>query len=284
MNLLDTRIKSYLEEVETRARERAESYEWATGRLDFKGDSILPSVSAGEREALERLAKQAQSYGPHALDVLRNGTIGSINWGEGNDEMMRELRIPQLITKFHLQGRVTGMVAGHVYLPEDSFTWRIQRLGGYVEPLRDPDDVDYEWGIYQALPTHLDGTGHERWRVRIYDLEAKALYEWENLRNAYEIGVIPDPRTDVKMPRYAILNEDVDGLPYGEFMAALPLLKGELAAQMRSDRAAEATSSPQLVIKGEGARLREAWAYQSHPARRERRSQVPRAGRPDGFA
>lgn len=247
--LADARIKTFLQGVTDRARVTAQSYEWATGSLDLLPD-LLPTISVEERDALKRLAKQAQSYGPHALSVLKNGTIGSINWGKGNDDATRELRLSQLANRFHLQGRVTGMMAGHVYVPEGTAKARIQRLGGYLEPLRDPDDVDYEWGIYQALATHLGTDGNERWRVRIYDLEREEVYEWENLRQPYEIGRIPDP-VKAKMPRYAILNEDVDGLPFGEFMAALPLLKAEWAAQIRSDRAADTTATPQMTISGE---------------------------------
>lgn len=247
--LADARIKSFLEGVTDRARATASAYGWATGSIDLLPD-LLPTVSAGEEDALRRLAQQAQSYGPHALSVLKNGTLGSINWGKGNDDAMRELRLEQLANRFHLQGRVTGMMAGHVYVPEDEGKPRIQRLGGYLEPLRDPDDVDYEWGIYQALATHLGGDGNERWRVRIYDLEREEVYEWTNLRQPYEISVMPDP-VKAMMPRYIILNEDMDGLPFGEFMAGLPHLKAEWAAQIRSDRAADTTATPQMAITGE---------------------------------
>lgn len=245
----DVRVKDFLKGVTDRARATAEAYEWATGSIGLLPD-LLPTVSVGEEEALRRLAKQAQSYGPQALSILKNGTIGSINWGKGNDEAIRELKLEQLATRFHLQGRVTGIMAGHVYVPEDGGKPRIQRLGGYLEPLRDPDDVDYEWGIYQALATHLGRDGNERWRVRIYDLERGGVYEWVNLRQPYEIGVIPEP-VKVRLPRYVILNEDMDGLPLGEFMAALPLLKGEWAAQIRGDRAADTTATPQMAITGE---------------------------------
>lgn len=245
----DSRIKTFLEGVTDRARSVAETYEWATGSTSLSPD-LLPTVSIDEQHALERLAKQAQSYGPQALSILKNGTIGSINWGKGNDDAMREIKLEQLATRFHLQGRVTGIMAGNVYVPEDGGKARIQRLGGYLEPLRDPDDVDYEWGIYQALATHLGGDGNERWRVRIYDLEREEVYEWQNLRQPYKIGVIPVP-VKARMPRYVILNEDMDGLPVGEFMSALPLLKGEWAAQIRGDRAADTTATPQMTIAGE---------------------------------
>ncbi len=254
MNLNDSRVKAALEDIENRAMSTAEAYEWATGKLSFIPTSLLPtSASLEERAALERLARMVTSLGPRALTVLKNGTLGDINWGAGGvklDEAMRLLRLPQLAQRFHLQGRVAGMIAGHVYTPEGSDAPRIQRLGGYLEPLRDPEDMDYEWGIYQAILVKLS-LGREHWLVRIYDLETKLVYEWSDLRKPTEIGRVPEPLSGLRMPRYRILHEDADGLPVGEFMTALPVLKSEWASQLRADRVEEATAFAQLLIKGE---------------------------------
>lgn len=266
--------KAALVGVENRIREHLEVTMWAKGQLlqhiasgeHHRGSGrmpqhltdLLPGTSTAQGAAdLERLARMAKSIGPRILRLKHYGTLGSVNWGDGSPTFDRELdnatteslkAFPRdrLARKALEQDLIRGMLAG-IVIPDGAGGARAMPLGGYVEPLVDDDDVEHVWGIYQAWQP----PSGSKWRVRVYNLETRELFEYSGLDSPTEIGNVPQPILNAPMPVYDIVDDDLDGYPRGEFMESLPLFKSEWASQVRGDRAEETTAFSQLVVRGQ---------------------------------
>lgn len=266
--------RAALDAVEQRARLHLEVTMWAKGQLmqsiangrehqTMAGvpqhlTELLPDTSTVQgAKDLARLARMAKSIGPRIVRLKAYGTLGSINWGDGNPafdktldnatkESLAAFPLERLARKALEQDLVRGMIAG-IVIPDGNGGARAMPLGGYVEPLVDDDDIEHVWGIFQAwMPA--SGT---KWRARVYNLETRELFEYYDLDRPGDIGRVPEPITGAPMPVYEIVDDDIDGLPRGELMESLPLLKSEWASQVRADRAEEATAFSQLVLKGQ---------------------------------
>lgn len=267
--------RAALDNVEARARDHLEVTMWAKGQLlqhIHSGDhhktgaggkipnhlaELLPGTSTDAgAEALLRFARMAKSIAPRILRLKRYGTIGSINWGDGDPTFDATLDgqthaaldafpLNKLGRKAVEQDLIAGMMVG-IAIPNGNGGARVQPLGGYVEPLAEDDDVDSVWGIFQAwIPA-----GSTRWSARVYNLETRELFEYQNLDRPSAIGIVPEPTANAPMPVFEIVDTDLDGLPRGEFAESLPLFKSEWSSQVRGDRAEESTAFSQLVIKG----------------------------------
>lgn len=274
MNFDLVMAKAALDGVENRIRNHLETTMWAKGQLlqHIAGGSmhktsgsipqhltqLLPGTTTAQGAAdLERLARMAKSIGPRILRLKQYGTLGSINWGDGSPtfdkeldnattESLRAFPRDRLARKALQQDLVRGMLAG-IVIPDGSGRAQTMPLGGYYEPLVNEDNIEHVWGIYQAW---LPPTGR-KWRARIYNLETRELLEWDNMDNPTDLGMTPASIPNAPMPVFEIVDDDLDGLPRGEFMESLPLFKSEWASQVRGDRAEESTAFSQLVTKGQ---------------------------------
>lgn len=266
--------RAALNGVEHRIRQHLETTMWAKGQLmqhiasgqhhQTSGSipqhltELLPATSTTQgAQDLERLAKMAKSIGPRILRLKGYGTLGSINWGDGSPtfdstldntttENLTAFPLERLARKALEQDLVRGMLAG-IVIPDGQGGARAMPLGGYYEPLVDEDDVEHVWGIYQAWQP----PSGKKWRVRVYDLERSILYDYYDLDGPTDLARRPVETPNAPMPVWEIVDDDLDGLPKGELMESLPLLKSEWASQVRGDRAEEATAFSQLVLMGQ---------------------------------
>lgn len=249
---------------------RSEHYydvlQWMTGGFasSYNFAALLPPIEGEEgSRAYNRLKRLAQSLGPRAYRVKRNGTLGSLNWGEGGgdiDARLESLNLMglanRLLERGMAQGIMAGIVAERAIMDEQGILLgsgdiMISRLGGYVEPLTDAYDYDLVAGLIQIEQLSEIINVQRYYRVRLYDFEQQTLTEWSRVTDPSAIsssGVIFD---NAPMPRYVVLETAPDGLPIGEFDNALPTLQSEWASQVRADRVEESAAFPLLTISGE---------------------------------
>jgi len=254
VDVTDNVVRAALASVEARAAQHAEAYDWALGRLTSPPVELLPPAQTLEgRMELQRIWRQSQTLGPRILDRIVWGTIGEVNWGgEGGevDAALEALELGQLAQRLLVDLLVGGMAAAWAYVDARTGRPRVSRLSGYLQPLTDPDDVDRVVAIYQAWQS-ADVRQRHRWNVRIYDLEDATLREWLGVRSPTSLAAPPVEYPNITPPRYAMLHLGDDGLPQGPVAAALPVLKAELAQQMRIYRVAEQSAWPVLAIRGQ---------------------------------
>jgi hypothetical protein len=87
--------------------------------------------------------------------------------------------------------------------------------------------------------------------VRLYDLAAETVTEWLALKNPTTPFTTPGNVLDwYYPPRFAIAAKDEGGLPIGEFMEGLGLLRAELAQQIKQLRMEEAQAFSMMGLYG----------------------------------
>ncbi|HEX2865256.1 MAG TPA: hypothetical protein VHN99_11860 [Deinococcales bacterium] len=247
-------MQATLEDVERRAREHAEAWEWATGQFNVPPTLLVPTPSDQESlTAYYRLTRQIRTFAPRAKSMKAYGAIGSVTWGgDGTgelDDRLQALDLDALARRFLDSLLIDGMAAGVATQDPDTGKVKIARLAGHVEPMLDPDDRDDVEAIYQAWQSN--DARSRGWNVRVYDLDTNQLREWRGLNSPAELGRPPSRTVDNAPPcRYQMVGLDADGLPRGELHAALPVLRAEWAAQLRSLRTADSVSFPRLILKG----------------------------------
>jgi len=253
IDVTDNVVRAALASVEARAAQHAEAYDWALGRLTSPPVDLLPPVQTEEgRLELPRIWRQSQTFGPRIIDRIIWGTIGEVNWGgEGGkiDAELEALQLDLMAQRLLVDLLVGGIAAVWAYVDERTGRPRVSRLSGYLQPLTDPDDVDRVVAIYQAWQSA--DVRSSRWHVRIYDLEEGVLREWRDLRTPTNLAAPPAEYPGIRPPSYRMLHLGDDGLPQGPLMSALPVLKAELAQQMRITRVAEQSAWPVLAIRGQ---------------------------------
>ena len=253
IDVTDNVVRAALASVEARARQHAEAYDWALGRLTAPPVELLPPAQTDEGKLeLQRIWRQSQTLGPRIIDRIVWGTIGEVNWGgEGGrvDAELEALQLDLLAQRLLVDVLIGGVAAAWAYVDERTNTPRVSRLSGYLQPLTDPDDVDRVVALYQAWMA--EDVRSSRWNVRIYDLEESTLREWRGLRTPTNLASPPAEYPNVRPPRYRMLHLGDDGLPQGPLAAALPVLKAEYAQQMRIARVAEQSAWPVLAIRGQ---------------------------------
>ena len=253
IDITDNVVRAALASIESRARGHAEAYDWATGRLTAPPTELLPPAQTAEgRLELQRIWRQSQTLGPRILDRLVWGTLGEVGWGgEGGkiDAALEGLQLDMLAQRLLLDLLIGGMAAAWAYLDARDNTPRVSRLGGYLQPLTDPDDVDRVVAIYQAWQSQ--DARSTSWTVRIYDIEERVMREWRRIRAPTSLAAPPTEYPNIHPPRYRMLHLGDDGLPQGPLAAALPVLKAEYAQQMRVARVAEQSAWPVLAIRGQ---------------------------------
>jgi hypothetical protein len=237
-----------------------ETTEWLTGVFRAPPYHLLPPTEGEEGpRALARLAMGVNSIGPRALGIKANGAIGSVTWGGEDarvDNALRELGLDGYAHKAF--DRMFGYgIAALVAMNDSEYGVRLARIGGHVEPVMDPFDVDVILGLLQVQAEKSE-RGLTKYRIRLWDTSdaATTVREWI-VRSPSEIRQDVEP-SEAPTPRWMIMNTGPDGRPIGEFQQALPVVKSEWATQVRGDRVEESTAFPQAVVKGEvlGAEVR----------------------------
>jgi hypothetical protein len=239
----------------TRYRDYVDAQRWLLGKLDTIPAELLPPVEGSEGEnALRRIGKQVNSIGPRALSIKRNGTIGDITWGGDDtrtDELIRaagiEAMAPMLFERLFGYG-----IAGVIAIDDEERGPTLARLGGYLEPVLDPFDIDVILGLLQVQAERTE-RGVTKYRIRLWDTtdpDNTTLREWEaadpsNVRGEGE------PVDNAPTPRFHVEQTGPDGRPWGEFQQSLPTVKAEWASQVRGDRVEETTAFPLMKIKGD---------------------------------
>src|SRR5690606_17006361 len=122
--------------------------------------------------------------------------IGAVNWGGRNpgdiDERLNDLDLDGMAADALKHLCAVGIAGVWAFQPEVGPP-RLQKLGGYVEPLYEEFDVGGEpAAIFQAL-SEANG---DRYRLRVYEPDADdprrgTIYEWRNQRDPAAIGVPP---------------------------------------------------------------------------------------------
>lgn len=257
INLETEWIREQLRNVEKRVSLAATLLDWADGKQVLEETELAPKVNEPARKVWDRLTQQVQSMGPRIIKHKVTSAIGSVNWGGKNpgdiDSRLEEIDL-EMMARDSLKSLCAVGIAGvWAYQPEFGQP-RLQRLGGYLEPLYHEDDAG---GTPVAWFQALSEANGKQYRLRIYEPYPDnprygTIWEWRNQRSPSTIGNRPTNEfPDQMMPRFAILDRDQAGLPIGELQTALPLLKAEVAQQLRELRASDANASPLKWMKGD---------------------------------
>lgn len=250
IDLKSAYVRAVLQGVTARVAQAAEALDWADGLQVLNADDLTrPLRTPDDQKAFTQLARQIQGMGPRAIAHKRSSTIGSINWG-GDDPNGIDARIDDLdlqrLASTALKSLVAVGAAGVLpYQPEGGQP-RLQNMGGYLEPLYAEDDVN---GHAIAWLQVLSEDGN-KFRLRVYEPDLNdptygVITEWRKARNAYEIGNHPSDVWEAQvMPTFVLVDTAQDGTPLGELSQALPVLRGEVAQQLRILRASQANAWP----------------------------------------
>ena len=250
-------IKDYLDGITIRVREVAEAFDWLEGKQKPRWDKILPNVNTNNektRQALDRYRMQMQSIGPRAFRAKLSGVVGVVNWGGDSKELdkrLRDLDINALARVIFKELFVSGICALYAFTDQQTGQEKLQVLGGYIEPLYPEDDLGGEViGLYQVLSS--GDTVQNKYNIRVYDFEEKAISHWNNKDEPYEVGFLPDEVFENQlMPMFSIMNKTQDGYASGEFLNALPLVMAEFAQQLRTIRISESHVFAPVYFKGQ---------------------------------
>lgn len=258
IDLQSAYVRAVLESVTARAERAAETLEWADGQQTLDQNELVAGFKNPDSlKAWRRLTKQVQGLGPRVIAHKRTSAIGSINWGgddpNGIDERLQDLDLNRLAVAALKRLTAIGIAGVLPYQPEDGIP-RLQNMGGHIEPLYDQDDIGGTPTAWLQALAEADG---RTYRLRLYEPSAEdptrgALNEWRHATRPYEIGTRPANQWDnVLMPTIVMVDTAQDGTPLGELAQALPLLKGEVAQQLRILRAADSNSNPRRWMIGD---------------------------------
>ena len=261
--MIDTQLlRDQVLGLNTRYNTHTETLNWLLGKLDRVPGELLPPTEGDEgQQALSRIGRQVNSIGPRVLTTKRNGAIGNINWGGKNaraDELLRGLNLEDIANRVFDRLFAFGIAA--VAAIETDAGPQLARLGGHIEPVLDPFDIDTVLGLIQVQAERKSDGHGSHYRVRLWDFsdETPTLREWDRITDASTLRDTAEIVPVAFAPRFAIMQVGPDGLPLGEFQQSLPTVKAEWASQVRGDRVEESTAFPLMKIKGQvqGSELR----------------------------
>lgn len=258
IDLKSAYVRAVLQGVTARVQQAADALDWADGKQVLDATELVPPLRHEEdRVVWKRLTRQVQGLGPRAIAHKRSTAIGSVNWGGDNhggiDARLASLGLKQLATAALKQLVAIGIAGLLPHQPEEGPP-KLQRMGGYLEPLYREDDIGGDPAAW--LQVLAEGSGN-RYRLRVYQPDANlptrgTLTEWRNATNPYELGNQPSNTWEgVIMPSIVMVDAAQDGTPIGELVQALPVLKGEVAAQARILRASDANAWPLRWASGD---------------------------------
>jgi len=209
--------------VTTRVQRAAEALDWADGQQALNPLELAPALKTQEdRVAWERFVKQVQGMGPRAYAHKRTSAIGSVSWGgddpQGIDANLTRLNLDKLAAAC-LKTLVSFGIAGLLPHQPEQGAPRLQRMGGYLEPLYAEDDIAGDPVAW--LQVLSEGSGN-KYRLRVYtpnvdDPTRGLLQEWRQASAPYEIGNAPSAEwPDVLMPTIEVVDTAQDGTPIGD--------------------------------------------------------------------
>lgn len=260
MDLQDAYVRAQLDGVKARLDAYAEALDWATtDKPTLNWATLLPPMTTIEGiEALQRYVKLAGGIGRDIYQERLWGTIGSVGWAGTDpqvDDRLKALDLAGLARAAFTPLICGGIVGGVAYRESEPAEdgeraeagARVDILSGYLQPLSEDDNTADVWALYQCT-TNPDGKSY---RVRVYDLEERQLYEWSRLSAPYNLGLPPTNVTPLSyLPRFITAATDENGLPVGEFVQGLSLLRDEITKQVKLLRMEEATAFSLLVLSG----------------------------------
>ncbi|HET9026086.1 MAG TPA: hypothetical protein VFN07_00970 [Trueperaceae bacterium] len=248
--------------LQARIEENDAALDLARGLWEPREGELLPiATNTARRAAYSRALKQMQSLGPRVMETKLGAALGQITWSgklDGIDEALAALDLRALAANLLTGLIVTGFAGGYVYTDERGRA-RITRLGGYVEPYVDPDDVDHVLGLYQAWQTvqaQPNGAHVGRWSARVYDWSERDdgrcdVRQWRYLTNPWELGNLPTEEFDLPTPRYALRNVSQEGWPVGEILGAMPQFRALWATEARLVMSEELSAFPMMRALGD---------------------------------
>jgi hypothetical protein len=244
--------------IASRAQQEATLWDMAAGTwVPAPGDVGPPPRSDEASAAYQRLIRLVYPVGPQVVRTRLAGTISDVTWSDAGrggkqlDQRLQQLDLYDLASGGFMQMFITGLTAYSVVRRGDEVT--VARLGGYLEPLLDPDDVEVVTGLLQAWQTNDERRAGRPWRVRIYDYQDGVLREWVDLTDP-EMAFSRPPTSETAvgyMPHIAIAYRGADGLPLSEMRQGVNLLRANYAIQLRIHRVAELHGYPVPVVVGQ---------------------------------
>jgi len=240
-----------------RAQQEATLWDMASGTWSPPPGDVGPPPRSDEASvAYQRLIRLVYPIGPQVLRTRLFGAISDVTWSDAGrggkrlDQRLQQLDLYDLAAGGFVQMFVTGLTAYSVVRRGDDVA--VARLGGYLEPLLDPDDVEVVTGLLQAWQTN-DERRTRPWRVRIYDFQDRVLREWLDLERPEDAFSRP-PASETAvgyMPHIAIAYRGADGLPVSEMRQGVNLIRANYAIQLRIHRVAELHGYPVPVVIGQ---------------------------------
>jgi len=244
-------------DIASRAQQEATLWDMASGTwVPAPGDVGPPPRSDEAHLAYQRLIRLVYPVAPQVLRTRLSGAISDVTWSDAGrggrqlDRRLQALDLYDLAAGGFTQMFITGLTAYSVVRRGEEVA--VARLGGYLEPLLDPDDVEVITGLLQAWQTN-DERRTRPWRVRIYDFQDGALREWVDLASPKDAFSQP-PTSEIAvgyMPHIAIAYRGADGLPISEMRQGVNLLRANYAIQLRIHRVAELHGYPVPVVIGQ---------------------------------
>lgn len=239
--------------IELRRRNAAEAMDWMTMPMPVLNlVDILPPANTFEGiDAMKRYAGQVRGLGQRILQKREWGTIGTINWGGDDrqvDQALMGVDLHGLAKEAHQQLLGTGITGILAYIHADTNEPRLEIMSGYLEPLPDPNTSEY-YGLLQIW----DLPGAIGIKARLYDYTTNVIYESEmkGFTTVNDLIARGQRIENAPMPHFVMGAADRGGLPVGEVATLIPLLRAELATQIKLKRLEELQAFDILVLAGQ---------------------------------
>lgn len=250
-------VQNQIRSIQERISDHSEALDWATlpKPIINWGEYLPKMTSQTSRDALLRYLKTLAGVGRRVYSKRSWGTIGSVSWGgdsEKLDAALTSLDIEALARQAFRRLFALGIVGLLPYRDATTGQPTLEVLSGYLENITHESNRERDLGLMQAWQS--DGG---RWNVRIWRYDEGSMYEWRGLASPSALGSWPTPIKNAPMPVHYVIERDQGGLPVGEIVAGLELLRGELVDQIGYRRVAEAHVFPVRWLAGPWSEIQE---------------------------
>ena len=235
----------------TKATKEAEAYELAVGNYKlYNNGSIVPyATNLESTQEFERISSMITSLGAKILTKKLDGIVGTVSI-KGSEAIKKhiedEYEIRSLTEKLARDLIIKGS-CGLAIGVDETDTPYVYRLGGFITPIFNPDDIDRVSGILQLMQN--DDLTYD---VRVF--EDNTVSEWKSVRRLQSID-IANPhhqyQNDVNsVAFYVDYSADENNVGKGEIEQIAPILKGIMAVEFRIHRISEIFGYPKMVLSG----------------------------------
>lgn len=251
-------IRNQLRSLEERIADHAEALDWATlPKPVVNWATMLPkATTVAAQEALLRYLKTLAGVGRRVYSKRLWGAVGNVSWGGDSaelDDALVALDIDAIARQAFKRLFALGIVGVLPYRNAATGEPTLEVLSGYLENLTQPENRERDTGLMQAWQ---DDRG--RWHVRVWNYAERILSEWRNLDLVSGLGRQPTAVTpNAPMPAVAVMERDQAGLPVGEMVAGLELLRGEMVDQISYRRVSETHVFPIRWMAGPWSEIQE---------------------------